>query len=348
MNDHKKLEILCALIVVGQASDADLREFNRHVQHCVDCQNRIADFSQISAQALPLSAEKYNKPRSPKAMTARFVERARAQGIPLQESERLLPTDVSSGLSTWNRRLAAALLLVAVVAGGISKSIHGRSPSTTAKLEFPNLQSEPTRITQNRSTQKHTKRVPAPRSARISHAGFLSSAVTPTLPDVQQDSHSHGAEQMLQSFQCAANRYQGHAPFNADLFPTGAKSEHSRLLQLSDPDSGRPWFAAPPLMSFPELEPEANYWGTAITEHRPTLAMISLNSPPPVFRFVSGPGLQSDTPHRRSESIPSIDWYQVWPAQTESLLHLNDPSKSRPDVLAPVSPFSQESKGKQP
>jgi hypothetical protein len=344
MNDHRKFEILCALIVVGQGSDADLRELGGHVQDCVDCQNRIADFAQISAQALPLSAERYNKPRSSNAMTARFVERARAQGIPLQESDRLLPTDLSSGLPTWNRHLAAALLLVAVVAGGISKSIHGRAPSTSAKLEFPNAQSEPTRSTQ----QQHTKRVPAPRSTRTSHAGSVRSVVSPTLPDVQQESHSYGAEQVLQSFQYAANRNQGHAPFNVELFPAAAKSEHSRLLQLSDPDSGRPWFDAPSLMSSLELAAEANDWGTAITEHRPTFAMISLNSPPPVFRFLSGQGIQSDTPHHRSESIPSIDWYQVWPAQAESLRHLNDPPESRPGVFAPLSPFSQEFKEKQP
>src|SRR5450631_3865315 len=147
MNDHRKFEILCALIVVGQASDADLRELKGHVEGCVDCQQRIAEFAQISAQALPLSAEKYCKPRSPKAMTARFVKAARAQGIPLRESARLLPRERSSGLSGWNGHLAAALLLVAIVAG-ISKSVHWRAPSTgtatTAKLEFPNAQSEPT------------------------------------------------------------------------------------------------------------------------------------------------------------------------------------------------------------
>ena len=93
MSEHKTFEILCALAVVGQVSDADLRELKQHIVGCVDCQHRISDFAQISAQALPLWGDKYSKLRSPKAMNTRFVERARAEGISLQESGQMLPAD---------------------------------------------------------------------------------------------------------------------------------------------------------------------------------------------------------------------------------------------------------------
>jgi hypothetical protein len=343
MNDHKKFEILCALIVVGQASDADLRELNGHVEGCVDCQQRSAEFAQISAQALPLSAEKYCKPRSPRAMTARFVETARTQGIPLREPARLLPNERLSGLSGWNGHLAAALLLVAIVAGGISKSVHWRAPSTgtatTSKLEFPSAQSEPTRITQNRSTQQHSRRLPAPRRIRMSNAGSVESALTPTLPGVEQESGS------LDS----ANRYQSRAPFNGQLFPTEAKSEHSRLLQSLERVSGHPWFDAPSLLLSTELEADSDRVGTAPTERRATLALMSLNFPPPVFSFGSDRWIQRDSPRSRSESIVNIDWSQVWLVRTESLRNSNDPSRSlRPGVLPPPWPFSKESKGEQP
>ena len=41
MNEHKKFEILCALAVVEQVSDADLRELTQHIEGCVDSQSRI-------------------------------------------------------------------------------------------------------------------------------------------------------------------------------------------------------------------------------------------------------------------------------------------------------------------
>src|SRR5450631_85109 len=348
MNDHKKFEILCALIVVGQAGDADLRELKGHVEGCVDCQKRIAEFAQISAQALSLSAEKYSKPRYPKAMTTRFVERARAQGIPLRESVRPLPSELSSGLSSWNGHLAAALLLVAIVAAGISKSVHSRSTATTANLESPSAQSSQATSTLNRSPQQHRKCVPAPRRMKMSNTGSVESAPTPALSSVEQESGSLGAERVLHGVQYSANRYQSQAPFNGQLFPAEAKSEHSRLFQSSDRGSGRPWFDAPSLMPSAELEAEADRVGTAPRERRATLAMMSLNFPPPAFSFGADRRIQGDSPRNRAELIPNIDWYRVWLVRPESLRNSNDPSRSRPGVLAPPWPFSQESKGEQP
>jgi hypothetical protein len=334
MNDHNKFEILCALTVVGQASDADLRELKEHVEGCVDCQQRIAEFAQISAQALPLSAEKYCKPRSPKAMTARFVETARAQGIPLREPARLLPSERWSGLSGWNGHLAAALLLVAIVAGGVSKSVHWRAPSTSIATT---AQSEPTRITQNRSTQKPTKRVRAPRRIGMLKTGSVDSAPTPTLPGAEESDSLD-----------AANQYQNQAPYNGELFPVEAKSEHSRLFQWGDRSSGQPWFDVPSLLPPTELEADADRVGTAPKERRATLALMSLNFPPPVFSFGSDRGIQRDSPRSRSQSIPNIDWSQVWLVRTESLPNSDDLSRFRPGALAPLWLFSQESKGKQP
>jgi hypothetical protein len=343
MNDHKKFEILCALIVVGQASDADLRELKGHVEGCVDCQKRIAEFAQLSAQALPLSAEKYSKPRSPGAMTARFLETARAQGIPLREPARLLPDGLSFRLSGWNGHLAAALLLVLIIAVGISKSVHSRAPSTgtatIANLEFSSLQSEQRSITENLSTHLHTKRVGVPRRMKMSRAVSVESALTLRLPGAEQENLSLNP----------ANQHQSQSPFKGELVPTEAKREYLRLPQASGTGPMQPWFDTPPLMPSTGLEADADRGRTDPGERRATLAMVSLNLPPPVFSFGSDRGIQSDSGRSRSVLVPNIDWHQVWLVRTESLRNSNDSTLiRRPSVFAPVSPFFQESTGKQP
>jgi hypothetical protein len=126
MDDHGKFQLLCALAVTGQIGEADLRDLWLHLEGCGDCQDRIADFAQISAQALPLAGEKYRKPRSPKAMTARFMERARSEGIRLQEPKRLMPAALSFGALGWKSNVGAALLLIAIIAG-IVNSTHTQS-----------------------------------------------------------------------------------------------------------------------------------------------------------------------------------------------------------------------------
>jgi len=173
MSEHKQFEILCALAAVGQVSDPDLRDLKRHMEGCLDCQNRIADFAQISAQVLPLAGERYGRVRTPKAMTARFVERARAEGIPVRNSQRMMPGDLSFGLG-WKGSLAGVLLLVAMTIGGISRSSHSRTPSAdtavAAKLGPPDQQPIHVKVTQNHFATQRARLLSFRRHTRMPNA----------------------------------------------------------------------------------------------------------------------------------------------------------------------------------
>jgi hypothetical protein len=351
MNEHKKFEILCALVVVGQVSDADLQDLKRHIEGCVDCQNRISDFAQISAQAMPLSGEKYRKPRSPKAMTARFVERARDQGIPLREPEQLLPSDLSFGLLSWKENFVVALLLIVIIAG-ISQSVHSRPQSTDrakdTKLQLPNERSIQAEIQQNSSIQQRSK-PPIPRRTRISNARFVESARTPTRPSSEHESGSLVPGQVLPNIRYSTNRYQGKTAFNSQLFSSDVRCDHPNLFAAYERNSGRPWQVASTLMSFRErnrLVNSADYVGTDPKEHTATFSITSLNLPFHVFR--SDRPLLSDSPRAQSELNPNIDWYKVWlNTRTELLRNSNDPSEYHPGLLAPAWPFAKKSKGDQ-
>jgi hypothetical protein len=355
MNEHKKFEILCALAVVGQVSDADLRELTQHIEGCVDCQNRISDFAQISAQALPLSGEKYSKPRSPRKMTARFVQRARAEGIPLRDSEQIVPSHLSLASLSWKENLAAALLLIAIIAGGISKAVHSRAQSAdtakSAKLEMTTHRSIQTEIPQNRSTPQDTKLLPVPRQMKMSNARYLKSAHTPRQPNSEQESGSLSPGQVPPGIKYSATQYQGKAAFNRQLFSSDVKSEHPGFFQAYDSSSGTPWLVAPSLMPFTErnqLVNGADHVGTDAREGAATFAIMSLNLPPHVFGVGSNRPLLKYSPRAQSELHLNIDWYQVWlTMRTESLQNSNEFSQYHPSVIAPAWPFSIGPKGEQ-
>jgi hypothetical protein len=348
MKEHKKFEILCALAVVGQVGDADLRELTQHIEGCVDCQTRISDFAQISAQALPLSGEKYNRPRSPRKMIARFVERARAEGIPLRDSEQVVPSHLSLASLGWKGNLAAALLLIAIIAGGISKAVHSRAQSedtgNSAKLELPTHRSIQTEIPQDRTT-------PQDRQMKMSNARYLKSAHTPRRPNSEQESGSLSPGQVLPGIQYSATHYQGKAVFNRQLFSSEVKSEHPGFLQAYDRGSDRPWLGAPSLMPFTERNQLMNGADRVDTDARggaATFAIMSLNLPPRVLGFGSNRPLLKYSPHVQSELHLNIDWYQVWlTMRTESLQNSNDFSQHHPSVTAPAWPVSKGPQGEQ-
>jgi hypothetical protein len=352
MNEHKKFEILCALAVVGQVSDADLRELKQHIEGCVDCQNRISDFAQISAQALPLSAEKYSTPRSPTKMTARFVERARAEGIPLRDSEEIVPSDLSFASLSWKGNLAAALLLIAIIAGGISKVVHSRAQSAdtakSVKLELPTHRSIQTEIPQTRSTPQATKLLRVPRQMKMSNARYLKSVHTPRRPNSEQESGSLSPEQAPPDIQYSATQYQGKAAFDTQLFSSDVKNEYPGLFQAYDSGSGRKWLVAPSLLPFTQrnlLVNGADHVGTVAREDATTFAITSLNLPLHLFVFGSDRPLRKDSPRTQSELNLNIDWYQVQlKMRTESLQNSDDFSQYHPSVMAPAWPFSKEPK----
>jgi hypothetical protein len=352
MNDHKKFEILCALVVVGQVSEADLRELKQHVEGCVDCQDRISDFAQISAQALPLSGKEYGKIQSPRAMTARFMERAGTQGIQLRQSA-LCPSDLSFGLLSLKGSLAAALVIIAVLTLGISKFVLSRAPSEDTpraeNLGLPKERSTQPEIVQNRSTQQRTKPLPVPRQMTMSSARFPESTHTPRGPNMKGESGSLGPGRVRPEVQYSASHYYGKTGFTSPLLSSDVKNEHPRFFQPYGGSSGRPWVVATSLRLFTERSQpveSADYLGTDPRERTATFAIMSLNSPVHVFSFGSDRSLLSDSIRTQSEFSPTIDWYQVWlRMRTESTRDSNDLSQYDPGVLLHEWPFSKQIEG---
>lgn len=116
MSEHESYEILCALAASGRASADELEQLSSHVRECQECSDRVKSFAQVSAQAMPLHGDTYAKARIPKGMTARFVERARAEGVPLRVSAWSVAG--WQGMPSLRWGAVVALLLVAVGLGG--------------------------------------------------------------------------------------------------------------------------------------------------------------------------------------------------------------------------------------
>jgi hypothetical protein len=318
MSEHQQFEIMCALAVVGQLNHAERVELRRHIEDCIPCQSRISDFAQISAQALTLSGERCSNRRPPARMTARFVTRARSEGIPLQKSMDTLPHDLFCSLG-WKGNVAAALLILAVIAGGISDRIHSGGLSTATVSTAANSGSGGPLKTKSAEVRSTPRGVTPKRVVRQARPGHRFSNAT----DVIRRAYSWEAgfpaplELVPSSTRYSGNCYQGGIPQNASLFSRSAEIEEPRFFQtLASSQRSRP--IAP--------------W------------LISLNSLPPVFlystdrSFVTGlHGSEMEARH------PSVDWYKVWlGAHSQSSVNSNGLPTYQRHMLVPRWPFSNE------
>lgn len=310
MNEHKQFEIMCALAVVGQVNDADLRDLKLHLAGCTACQDRISDFAQISAQALSLTDRKYCNYRHPKAMTARFVERARAAGVPFRGSAHTLPSALLLRSLGWRGNLAAVLLLIISIASGISKFVHSRAQSadtaSTARLEMPSQRSIQTNWTLEPSAPQQTKRLTVQRRRKP---------------------------------------YQNETVLNSRLFSNSADVEHPQFFRS---EWSRP--NAPVLMAFAQYRPSMVATNRLALDPRDSAAMFasfSLNPKPYVVAY-KAKQLLGDSPTMRSDLHLNIDWYQLWlRTGAPSLRDSNDSSQNQRGPLRPEWPFSDESKADQ-
>jgi hypothetical protein len=355
MNEHKQFEIMCALAVVGQVNDADLGDLKLHIAGCVACQSRISDFAQISAQALPLSGEKYGNQRYPKAMIARFVERARAEGVPLGGSGQTLPSELLIQSLGWKGNLAAALLLIMIIASGVSKFVHSRAQSAdtagAAQLELPSEQSIQTRGTPERSAPQRTERLSVQRQLRRLHSRFVESAHTPERPNSEKRNGSSLPLLIPPAIRYSAKRYQDQTALNNWLFSNSADVEHPRFFRAYDTNSERSRPNVPLLMAFTEYRPRMIAADHVAPDPRDSTAMFASFSLTPrlhVVPYKANRPLLSGSPSTRSELHLNIDWYQVWlRTGAPSLRDSNDSSQYHPGALGPEWPFSKESKADQ-
>jgi hypothetical protein len=108
MSDHERLEQLCALAVTGDLELEEFRKLGEHLYECAQCRASYQDFRAIMERGLPTL-----KPPGPMrwrlrrfGMKKRFLERARKEGIAIEESGprnrtsmRLLAAAVVTGLA---------------------------------------------------------------------------------------------------------------------------------------------------------------------------------------------------------------------------------------------------------
>jgi len=133
MNEHEHFEELCAVVAGGLGSADEFRELENHLQSCEDCRDRFGDFAQIGAGIL--SAKKGPERRPPAGMTARFVERAISEGIPLRPPVKLLPSWASRHPLAWSGSLAAAIVIAVLALGNlhrIASFVHPTRDEATA------------------------------------------------------------------------------------------------------------------------------------------------------------------------------------------------------------------------
>jgi peptidoglycan hydrolase CwlO-like protein len=227
MNDHPYFEELCALAASGMASADEVQELERHLQGCATCRESFTDFSQVSAGLL--SAGHGPKLHQPTGMTARFVERAIAEGIPLHQPLRYLPIWASVRRIAWAGTMAAALIIV---------FLAGRNP----QIFTDSLSTQPNEAAIHRSisTTGHSR---TSRSVSTSEADSMEEEVKRLQAALQAttvDLHTANAEKQelkraVADLNDQINRATGH---DADIANRLAKSQ-TQLDQLRQQAEGK-------------------------------------------------------------------------------------------------------------
>src|SRR5713101_2536686 len=81
---HRRFEEMSALAVTGQLGGAQMCELNEHIATCDSCRKFLESVAQISAQAMPLLADKHapaGNVAPPEGMRERFLSRLVTEGV---------------------------------------------------------------------------------------------------------------------------------------------------------------------------------------------------------------------------------------------------------------------------
>jgi hypothetical protein len=283
MTQHRQFEIMCALAAVGQLSSSDLAGLSQHVEACADCQRRLSEFARVSAQALLLFGEKHsNSRRPPVGMTARFVTRARAEGIPLEKSAGSQPSAFLYSLG-WRGNIAAVLLMLAVIAG-ISNRRNSSPFSASAIVAGANATGEGTlepEAAQVRSSRLF-KRSQVVRRAR-SHHPFDTSKGTADGVQPSELGFTSTLGLTPSSARYSANCDQAEANLYSSLFSKVTEAKEPRLFKA---------------------------FVTSQQTRRVAPWLISLNSLPPLFVYATDRSSFSRS-SQMGMSQPSVDLSKI-------------------------------------
>ncbi len=115
LRTHEHFKELCAAAAFGQVSAVELSELKQHALTCDECQSLLEDFGQIAAQGLP-ELDVDNAPDEMPRMTARFVARARAEGIELSRTPALRESTLTPTRKIFGIRKAAPIIGIAAIA----------------------------------------------------------------------------------------------------------------------------------------------------------------------------------------------------------------------------------------
>jgi hypothetical protein len=285
MSQHKQFEIMCALAAVGQLHPSDLAELRRHVKDCADCRRRLSEFAQVSAQALIEFGEKRrDNHRLPAGMTARFVARAGAEGIPLHKSAHSLPRQLFP--LGWKGNIAAALLLLAVIAGMSSRSHR----SAFSKPFFF-------------AGSKATGEVPLEESLGVR---TTSASLQPTKVAQRDKNHRRFAATRRAVAEVHSSELELTAPL--ELIP-------ARIRYLANCDQAGVKLESPFLARADEVQKPRLLQASDVFQQTGPVTpwlLFAQNSPPPVFPYTTDrpsvfevPGSQVGVPQ------PAVDWSKI-------------------------------------
>ncbi len=135
MMDHERYKELAALAASGLLSEGEYTEFRSHLKVCVLCRSEFAEFNDILFKQFPVVDldPKASSVRSPfrgsvRAYRSRFLERARAQGIPIpadaETTANSVWTKLGAALASRSAYAYGAVLLVCLSAGLLSYRLH--------------------------------------------------------------------------------------------------------------------------------------------------------------------------------------------------------------------------------
>ncbi len=94
---HRHFEEMCALAVTGQLGGAQMCELDEHIGSCDSCRKFLESVAQISAQAMPLLADKHapaGKVAVPQGMRERFLSRLGTEGPNAKDRVIQLPSPI--------------------------------------------------------------------------------------------------------------------------------------------------------------------------------------------------------------------------------------------------------------
>src|ERR1700730_6553082 len=87
---HRRFEEMCSLAITGQLGGAQMCELDEHIAACESCRKFLGEIARVSAQAMPLLAEKHRAPSQflpPEGIRERFLARLASE---TSDSERLI------------------------------------------------------------------------------------------------------------------------------------------------------------------------------------------------------------------------------------------------------------------